>query len=173
MLVYQLFLLPSPDTMVFLKQQISPPPFDIDYDKFAVCLYTSTHPIPEDPSRTFSAYCRKLERVYNSQLDRSDWIMTLDSPDMQKEYTALQGEAPDAFYKECFPHMALVEGMPQATQSVRNFRVSMENVFNDNKVELIFGNALCVSKDINYPPDYDYQQLKLIELQRGYDRIDL
>lgn len=173
MIVHQLYLLPSPDTVNFIKQQMSPPPFDINYDKFAVLLYSSMHPIQAQPDRWYSAQSRKLERVYNSQLQREDWIMTLDSPQMVHRWEEEQPKAKDAFYNDCFPHMILVEGMPQATQSVRQFRVAMENSFNDNKVDMVFGNELVITKDISFPPDYDYQQLKLMELSRGYDRIDL
>ena len=173
MIVHQLFLLPSMETSNFIIQQMSPPPFDIDYDKFAVSLYCSLQPIKVQPGRIYRAQSRKLERVYNSQLERTDWLMTLESEDMVKRWEEDQDVSPDAFYKYCFPHMPLVEGLPQATQSVRQFRVAMENSFNDNKVDLVFGNELVVTTELSFPPDYDYHQLKMMELSHGYDRIDL
>lgn len=174
MVFYQLVVLPTQETVDYIRTQMSPPPFDIDLDKLHVVVLTSRQPIPESAGQIYIAKSKKLDRVYDSQLQRSTFTMSLDSPALQELYSGLvQAGCKDAFYKEFYPHMHLVDGMPPGAPSFRKFRVAMENIFSESEVELEFGNELVMTKDISYPVDSDYQELMNMEVRNGNSFLSL
>lgn len=157
MLVHQMFVLPSPETLDYFSKIMSACPFNIDIYSFGVELNSSEYPMVPDIDRVYVAEAGNMNTYYDSSTGQSSLILPLRSRAMDERATELREHAPSAFYGEhFFPFMLMSLPSPQLSRPNRSFIASIASTLAGNHQPLIFEAECILSKDVKNPPFLDY-----------------
>jgi hypothetical protein len=157
MLFQRLSVVPSNDSLQYLYNMFAAAPFLVELDTITVDVMISTDPLVAAIDNTYTLTPKHLRLYYDSNLQTSSWIMSFESPDLQKRYRQLQdlGVTP-ALHNYYHPHAVIVRYAPPLSKNYRRFMTSMSNIFGDCKRSLMFGLEHTVDVDLNFPPEKDY-----------------
>ncbi len=157
MLVHQMFVLPSPETLSYFSRLLSGCPFPIDMYSFCVELNSSEYPMVPDTARVYVAEAGNLNTYYDSATGQSSLILPLHSPALDERVAELREQSPSAFYgQHYFPFMLLSRPSPQLSRPNRSFISSISSTLAGNHQPLIFEAECILSKDMKNPPFLDY-----------------
>lgn len=158
MLVNQLLVLPTPETIEYLSKVFGACPFAVDLSKAFVEVNSSQTQMVPDTSRVYKATAGTMQVFYDQSTEQSSLQLPLVSEPLFDRCEELRQEAPSAFYGEhYFPHLVLVRGMPPLARSYRSFIASVATTLaTDPNQCLLFDAELVVSTDFHAAPDMDY-----------------
>jgi hypothetical protein len=168
MLVHQLLVLPTPDTLEYLSKVFSACPFNLDLSKLYVEVNSSQQSMVPDTSRIYSAKAGTMQVFYDQATKQSSLLVPLVSNSLQDRVHELRKTAPSAFYGDhYFPNMVVVRGMPPMAKSYRSFIASVSNTLATAEDQtLMFDAELIVSNDFNAIQDGDYYESQLASHRR-------
>lgn len=157
MLVNELLVIPTADTLNSFRQIFSGCPFDMNLDKAYVVLNISESEMEPEPENLYSAHCGSMNVWYDQATGMSSLILPLVSPSMTERVQSLQDKSPSAFYGgQYFPHMILVQDFPPISRRYSGFIGSISDTLNAQQTPIFFDAELCVQKEYYAPPQMDY-----------------
>ena len=158
MLVNQLLVIPTPETIEYLSKVFSACPFPLNLRDAFVEVNSSQTPMVPDTDRIYKATAGTMRVFYDQSTEQSSLLLPLVSEPLFDRCEELRQEAPSAFYGEYyFPHLVLVRGMPPLARSYRGFISSVATTLaTDPNQCLLFDAELVVSRDFHAAPDMDY-----------------
>lgn len=165
MLVNQLLVLPTPDTLDYLGKVFSACPFNLDLSKSFVELNSSASPMVPDTSRIYSARAGTMQVFYDQSTQQSSLLLPLVSTTLTERAHELRETTPSAFYgTHYFPFMVVLRGMPPLARTYRSFIASVSNTLaTDPNQVLMFDAELVVSHDFTAIPDGDYYESQVAD----------
>lgn len=160
MIVNQLLVLPSDDTLDYLTRVFSGCPFDLDLTKCYVEVNSSQHAMEPDPGRLYKAKAGTMKEYFDSASQSSWLLLPLDCPALSQRAMEVRLEqgAPSAFYGDhYFPHMVVKAHMPPRYQSLRAFVNSVSNTLATTEDHpLLFEGEFVVASEFHAVPQADY-----------------
>jgi hypothetical protein len=166
MLIYQLVVIPLPETRDYLSSVFSGCPFDLDLSAMRVEITSSAAKPTADITRTYEARVTDLNIYYDSQLGMSGLIMSLHSPNLRARFTELQAETPHQWHDKYYPHATLKEPFPPLRKTYKNFVNSVgSGLVHEYSPSLWFGVETVMTRDLAGPEDIDYY--RTMEEQQG------
>jgi hypothetical protein len=163
MLVHQLVVLPTPETLDYLGKVFSACPFNLDLSQAYVEINSSQTSMVPDTARIYTARAGNLQVFYDASTQQTSLLLPLHSPALESRVSELRESAPSAFYGEhYFPNLVLVRGMPPLARTYRSFIASVATTLaSDPNQVLTFDAELVMSKDFHTIPDADYYESQL------------
>lgn len=157
MIVNQLHVVPTPETLDYLNKLVSSVFLDLFPDQWRVELISTTDEIVADPTRVYRAGTSHFKPWYDQNLGTSSLILTLLSPDLFQRVQELGDEGVgSAFYETYNPHIVCIPYMPPLNSNVKRAMLSLANVFGANNTELTFTGELVSTVNIDAPPEFNY-----------------
>lgn len=163
MLVHQLVVLPTPETVDYLGKVFSACPFQMDLSKAYVEINSSQTAMVPDTNRIYTARAGNLQVFYDGSTQQTSLLLPLNSNALHERATEVRESAPSAFYGEhYFPNLMLVRGMPPLARSYRSFIASVAtSLATDPNEVLTFDAELVMSNEFKSIPDADYYESQL------------
>lgn len=168
MLVHQLMVLPTPDTIEYFKMVFDGCPIEINWSETYVELNSSVEVMEADEDRSYVAYAGTMDKYYDSATGSSHLILPLESPDLAARAFELRQTAPSAFYGDAyFPHMVIKFHMPPLKPHRRGLMQSYSTILASNQEPLVFDAELVVPKEYFQIPNLDYYTVQRMSRQSG------
>jgi hypothetical protein len=167
MLIHQLVVLPTEDTLDYLSQVFSGSPIDLDLKTFHVELNSSVHHMDPKPDNIYKANAGTLKRYYDSATGETSLILPLDSPQLTERCRELRVSAPSAFYGNYyFPFLVIKRNMPLLKPHRRGLvNISWADTLAANHYPLMFDAETLITKEYHYAPDMDYYTTRVVEAE--------
>lgn len=174
MVVNQLLVLPTEETLYYLSKVFSACPFDLDLQKCYVEINSSVEEMVPDPHRLYKAECGTMNVFFDSATMESSLLLPLKSPSLVDRCVEVRADAPSAFYgsdetaeQYYFPYMVVKRSMSPLVRHYRSFVNSISNVLATTpEYPLLFEGEFVVSTDFDNIPDYDYYASQLANVAR-------
>ena len=165
MLVNRLYVVPNESTMSYLSSLLSGSPVDLDLSTIKVEIMTTQDALEIDPDREYRTQAINVNVFYDTQLQRSNLMVTLTSHDLQERAKELNREGVvREFYDWYIPYFCLVKGMPPLSRHYRTWKVSIANALCSNERPLVFGGEYVEQDNVTAYPDYDYMNAMAADL---------
>lgn len=166
MLINELLVIPTQDTLRMLSAIFSACPFDLFLDRAYVVLNMSQEPMEPDSERLYKGQAGTLNLWYDTSTEMTSLILPLVSPSLTERVGELREVAPSAFYGEhYFPHMVLAEDFPPVARRYAGFLASVSNSLAALTEPLLFDAELVIQKDYRAVPQADYYASMLANVQ--------
>jgi len=164
MIVNQMFVLPTEDTLYYLSQIFSGCPFDIDLSLMHVEVNSSVQEMTPDPLLLYKATAGTMEVFFDTATMETSLLLPLESRSLVERCAELRQTAPSAFYSNStmgedyyFPFMVVKRNMPPRSRHYRSFINSLSNTLaTTSDYPLLFEGEFIVTSDFSNVPDYDY-----------------
>ena len=138
MVLNEVVVFPSDDTLDFLLRVFRNCPFTFDETKWHVVLNECVDPCAVDPTRIYIARADSLGYWYNDEVDTSSLIMPLMSSDLTNRMVELRLSNGSVYHPTPLPFMPLVPMMPPLTHRYRAFVNSVSDILTSSEEPLIF-----------------------------------
>lgn len=157
MVLNELLVLPTPETVRMLSTIMSASPLEIRLDKAYVSLNISENSMTPDPSRIYEAQPGGLGIWYDQSTGYSSLIMPLKSGQMAERVLSLRDEAPNFFYDQhWFGFMVLVSDCPTPNRRKAAFINSISNTLAWDPNPMTFDAEMVRPLEVHAPPFADY-----------------
>lgn len=157
MLFNQLTVTPTPESLEYLSMIFGASALDLDIDTWNVQIINTQYELEAEPAVVYTAIPTHFKVWYDSSIQTSSLIMSLDSPQLQHRYDQLvQSGVQDAFYQNYNPHIVIKRYMPALSQHYRRFILGMANSFGAREQPLYFTNEVAHPVNLEFPPEFDY-----------------
>jgi hypothetical protein len=159
MLINQLLVLPSTDTLAYLSRVFGGCPFDLDLTKCYVEINSSQYEMEPEPARLYRAHAGTMKEYFDTASQSSALILPLDcQPLVERAHDVRMRGAPSAFYGDhYFPHMIVKTHMPPRYPSLRAFVNSVSNTLATTEDHpLLFEGEFIVQQEFHAIPQADY-----------------
>lgn len=167
----RLFVFPTEETMSYLSSVLSGSPVDLNLLDFKVEIMTTQDAMTIDPERVYTAQAISVNVFYDSGIQRSNLIATLESSDLQARAMELNKEGVvRSFYDWYIPYLTIKAGLPPLSRNIRSWKLSVANAMCTSDRPLHFTGETVVTQELQYIPDADYIQTMAAELQQRYNR---
>ena len=158
MVLNEVVIFPSNDTLDFLLKIFRNSPFAFDETRWCVTLNTSLDPCELDPSRSYTAKVSSLGYWYNDEVESSSLIMELDSDDIIQRMVELRLENPDLYHPSPLAFMPLIPMMPPLTHRYRAFVNSISDILVSYEEPLVFTGEVQRMRNFECSPYQLYYQ---------------
>lgn len=138
MVLNEVVVFPSDDTLDYLLRVFRNCPFTFDETKWYVTLNECIDPCAVDPSRTYVAKAKSLGYWYNDEVETSSLIMPLESDDLINRMVELRLKNDAVYHPTPLAFMPLVPMMPPLTHRYRAFVNSVSEILLSSEEPLIF-----------------------------------
>jgi hypothetical protein len=164
MLIYQLVVLPTPETVQYLSNVFSGSPIDLDLQSFFVEINSSTEIMEADESRVYKATAGSLGRYYDSNTEETSLLLPLVSESLLARCRELREHAPSQFYGDhYFPYMCIKRNMPPMKAHRRGLINSWADTLYANHFPLMFDAEIVLHKELDNAPDLDYYTTRVVD----------
>jgi hypothetical protein len=163
MLIHQLIVLPTPETLEYLKTVFDACPIEIDWHGVFVEVNSSTEVQKADLDRTYVAYAKTLDRFFDSATEETSLLLPLECPELVERARELRKHSPSAFYGDYyFPNLVIKRDMPPMKRHRRGLILSYAENLYAHQRPLEFNAELVVPKDYTYIPDLDFYTTQMM-----------
>lgn len=138
MLVNQVCIFPTTDTLNYLYSVFSQSPFDVDFSSVRVILNESVEPSELRPDAIYHATCGTLRYCYSDVLQATSLILPLHSAEILARQTELRFLNGYAYHEYPLAFMSLIDVMPPLTGHYRTFLASVSDILYANDQPLSF-----------------------------------
>lgn len=157
MVLNELLVLPTPETIRMLSTIMSACPFEVRLDKAYVSLNLSEKSMTPKPGNVYEARAGNLGVWYDQATGYSSLIMPLKSPQMAERVIELRDEAPNTFYGEHWVgFMVMVSDFPPSNRRKSAFVNSISNTLAWDPKAMTFDAEMVRSIEVNAPPFADF-----------------
>jgi hypothetical protein len=159
MLVHQLLVLPSTDTLAYLSKVFSGCPFDLDLTKCHVEVNSARTPMEAEPDRLYRAHAGTMKEYYDTATQSSTLLLPLDCQPLVDRVMELrmQGHTSCFYGDHYFPHMVVKVHMPPRYRALRAFVNSVSTTLATTEdMPLLFEGEFCVAREFSAIPQADY-----------------
>lgn len=157
MVLNELLVLPSTQTVRMLSTIMSASPIEIRLDQAYVSLNISEHGMTPDINRVYEAQAGGLGVFYDQSTGYSSLIMPLKSVNMAERVLELREEAPNFFYdNHWFGFMVLIRDCPPLNRRKSAFINSISNSLAWEPNPLTFEAEFVRTIEVAAPPFADY-----------------
>lgn len=164
MIYNQLFVRPTQNTLDYLSSAMSGSPLDLDLEAYRVEIITSLDAIEAYPDVVYDASAISVKVWYDTYLQRSSLILSMESSDLQKRCLDLnKHEVVRAFSDYYNPHLTLKPNMPALSRNYRTFILQTANVLCSSDQPLQFTGEYVTQADLLSPPDAAYNEAMIAE----------
>lgn len=172
MIAYQLFTLPTRQTLDYFKRLFTTCPFDIDWEMTYVELNMSVTPGMENNFEAhFSAVAgnpnpkasnKGFARLYDPAMEMTNLYLPLTSPDMEARAEELREAFKPLFHPKPFIYMVVKQGFHNRVE-FNNFVNSISDMIINYQTPLEFEGEFVRPIDVTVPNDQGiYEQNGLI-----------
>lgn len=164
MLVNQLYCVPTPDTLAFMAAIMGAGALDVYPESWVVNIMTTLDPLEPNQNNVYSATASSVRVYYDSALQRSSLIMSLESPDLQQRCLELNSQGVvREFYDHYSPFMRIRPDMPSLSRHYKRYVVQVANAMCQPDRVLEFSNEFVTTENLATMPDMDYMQAMYAE----------
>lgn len=157
MVLNEVLVIPTPETLRRLSTIMSACPFEINLRETYVSLNISEDSMTPDSSRIYEARAGNLGIWYDQSTGYSSLIMPLVSPTMAERVMELREEAPNFFYGDRWvAFMVLVRDMPPVNRRKSGFINSVSNSLAWEPMPMTFTMEFVRPIEVTAPPYADY-----------------
>lgn len=160
MIYNQLRVVPTPETLAYLSSVMSGSPMDLDIESWSVEIMTSEDPIEAFPDIIYTASVTSVKPWYDSFLQTSSLIVSLESADLQHRVINLTEQGVlRAWLKNLpfyNPYMTIKQNMPPLSRNFRTFVYQTANSLAANENKLEFGSEYVTQIDLMAPQNLEY-----------------
>ncbi|BAG41452.1 hypothetical protein [Ralstonia phage phiRSL1] len=157
MLVNQLIVLPTQDTLAYLNRVFDGCSFDIDWSQSFVEVNSSVQPMEADPTRKYTAVAGTMNVYYDSATGDNSLLLPLVSDELVERCAELRVDAPSAFYGNAyFPFLVVKRNYAPRRAHRRYFITSIADVLYADRYPLTFDAELVLPRTFETVPDMDY-----------------
>jgi hypothetical protein len=162
----QLNVLPTDDTLEYLSSVMSGSPIELDLSKYKVEVITTLDALEANPDNIYNATAADVRVWYDSHVERTSLIMTLESSDLQKRALELNQQGVIRQWFDIYtPHLVLRPNMVPMSVHYRRFVRQMANAFCSNTRALQFTSEYITQVDLNAPINYDFNKAMMEQNQ--------
>lgn len=162
MLINQVVVYPSADTLDYLNAVFETCPFSVDLSSLHVVMNESWEPYDElNPNNTYAAWCVEFDCWYNDAVETSSLIMTLYSFQLNRRMMELRLQSPAVFHPLPMAFATVLETMPPINRRYRNFISSVSDILYNSDTPLIFTGEEQFMTDIEGKPYAEYYKAQL------------
>lgn len=157
---YEVCVLPTEETLDYLRRVTQSSSLIFDFQNMYVSLNVSTEDTMKiDPDALYTATPVSLERVYEPATDGTQLVLMFDSPSMTERHLELRGEAPNPLHRSYYPHMKMMDYLPQ----IRRHHTAQINSYTDTLIRdgftFTFEGEFPYSYDSDRAPDMALYQM--------------
>lgn len=157
MVLNELLVLPTPETIRMLSTIMSASPLEIRLDQAYVSLNISESSMTPKPNAIYQAQAGNLGVWYDNSTGLSSLIMPLQSPQMAERVIELREEAPNTFYGERWVgFMVLIRDCPPMNRRKSGFVNSISNTLAWDPKPMTFDAEMVRSMEVHAPPYADF-----------------
>lgn len=157
MVLNELLVLPTPETIRMLSTIMSACPFDLDLNKAYVSLNISEHSMTPKSDNIYEARAGSLGVWYDSATGYSSLILPLKSPQMAERVMEVREEAPNTFYGDRWiAFMVLVSDFPPVSRRKAGFINSIGDSLEWEPRPLTFSQEFVAPTQIMSEPFADF-----------------
>lgn len=161
MVLNQLVVYPTPETLDYFSSVLSGSPLDLDLQMFNIEVTLSADDIEPEPDRQYQVMPTGLRVWYDSYLQQSSLILSLTSPDlMQRAKELVEAGVLREWHDYYFPYLVIRPSMPPLSSNYKRFVVSATNALMSNSAQtpLIFSQETAQAVVLDAPVNQDYYQ---------------
>jgi hypothetical protein len=157
MVLNELLVLPTPETIRMLSTIMSASPLEIRLDQAYVSLNISEASMTPDTSRVYEAQAGNLGVWFDQSTGLSSLIMPLQSPQMAERVSQLREEAPNMFYGDRWiGFMVLIKDCPPMNRRKSGFVNSISNTLAWGTSKMTFDAEMVRATEVHAPPFADF-----------------
>jgi len=157
MVLNELLVLPTPETIRMLSTIMSASPLEIRLDQAYVSLNISETSMTPDTIRVYEAQAGNLGVWFDQSSGLSSLIMPLQSPQMAERVMQLREEAPNTFYGDRWiGFMVLIRDCPPMNRRKSGFVNSISNTLAWGTSKMTFDAEMVRSTEVHAPPFADF-----------------
>jgi hypothetical protein len=157
MVLNELLVLPTPETIRMLSTIMSASPLEIRLDQAYVSLNISEASMTPDTSRVYEAKPGGLGVFYDQSTGLSSLILPFVSGTMAERVLEVREEAPNFFYgQHWFGFMVLIRDCPPMNRRKSGFVNSISNTLAWGDKSLSFDAEMVRATEFSAPPFADY-----------------
>lgn len=138
MLVNQVCVFPTTETLDYLNSVFSTCPFDLDFSRLRVILNESHAPSELKTQAVYHARCGTLTYCYSDALQGTSLLLPLESSDLLSRQTELRIADGSVYHAYPLTFMSLVDIMPPLRSNYRTFVASVSDILYGNEQILTF-----------------------------------
>lgn len=163
MVLNELLVLPTPETINYLSMIMSGSPLEIRLDQAYVSLNISKHSMTPNLNNKFEAQPGGLGVWFDQSTGYSSLILPLKSLQMAERVLELREEAPNYFYgPHWFGFMVLVRDCPLLNRRRAAFVNSIGNTLAWSPNPLTFDAEYVRPTNVTAPPFEDYYSSQIV-----------
>lgn len=157
MVLNELLVLPTPETIRMLSTIMSASPLEIRLDQAYVSLNISEKSMTPKTGAGYSAQAGNLGVWFDQSSGLSSLIMPLQSPKMAERVLELREEAPNTFYGERWVgFMVLIRDCPPMNRRKSGFVNSISNTLAWGTSVMTFDAEMVRPIEVHAPPFQDF-----------------
>ncbi len=157
MVLNELLVLPTPETLRMLSTIMSASPVEIRLDQAYVSLNISEQSMTPQPQRVYEGRAGSLGVWYDQSSGLSSLILPLKSPQMAERVVELREEAPNTFYGgRWVGFMVLVRDFPPSNRRKSSFINSISNTLAWDPNPITFDAEMVRATEVHAPPFADF-----------------
>jgi hypothetical protein len=157
MVLNELLVLPTPETIRMLSTIMSASPLEIRLDQAYVSLNISEKSMTPMPGAVYQAQAGNLGVWFDQSSGLSSLIMPLQSPQMAERVLELREEAPNTVYGgHWIGFMVLIKDCPPMNRRKSGFVNSISNTLAWGTSIMTFDAEMVRSVDVHAPPFQDF-----------------
>lgn len=153
MLINQVAVFPTVDTLNYFQSLFQTCPFPVDFTSCRVILNESENLSVIKPEAVYSAIPVTLDYWYDSIYNATSLILVLQSPSMYNRMIELRNESGTLFHPEPLIFMPILRYMPQLKSNYRAFVRSVSDIIVNNKQSIFFTGEMQLPTEIEGIPD--------------------
>ena len=159
MILNRLFVVPTDETLHYLKKLMVSSPITFDFDSFHVDIMSSSSEIESEPSIVYSASCDSLGIYYDSARTQASLILPLLSEDFNTRFDQLCANDITPYWDApCKPYMTLVTNCPALKRHAKGWINSISDALVAADLRLQFTYEYAVTEEQSHPLNYDFLQ---------------
>jgi hypothetical protein len=157
MVLNELLVLPTPETVRMLSTIMSASPLEIRLDQAYVSLNISEGSMTPKPNTVYEGRPGNLGVWFDQSTGLSSLIMPLQSSQMAERVLELRDEAPNTFYGERWVgFMVLIRDCPPLNRRKSGFINSISNTLAWGTEALTFDAEMVRTLEVHAPPFQDF-----------------
>jgi hypothetical protein len=157
MLVHQLVVIPTEETIEYLSNVFDGCSWDLDLRSVYVEINTSAETMKADTDRLYTAYAQTLDRFYDTATGETSLLLPLVCEGLVERARELRQKAPSAFYGDYyFPYLVVKRAMPTLKRHRRGLLQSYSEQLYSHQQPLFFDAEIVIPKDYDTIPDLDF-----------------
>jgi hypothetical protein len=157
MVLNELLVLPTPETIRMLSTIMSASPIEIRLDQAYVSLNLSESAMTPKPGNVYEARAGNLGVWFDQSTGLSSLILPLQSSQMAERVIELREEAPNTFYGDRWVgFMVLIRDCPPMNRRKSGFVNSISNTLAWDPKPMTFDAEMVRSAEVHAPPFADF-----------------